>query len=132
MNAAAEYIHDEPKQIPLLTSGEISPLVMHQWEMACEDYFSARKKLEVTDRISAVLPGLKDLHAHNWVVTHHKEITPLSFEDFMAMLHCEFLPEGWEDELHAKICSSHLKMSDSFISWINKQTQTHQYYPSWH
>jgi hypothetical protein len=38
-------------------------MVMHQWEMACEDFFSANKKLEEADRITAVLPGLKDMRA---------------------------------------------------------------------
>ena len=116
----AECIHDEPKHIPLLMAGEISPLVMCQWEMACEDYFSASKKLEVTDCMAAILPGLKDLHAHDWVTTHHVGLIVLNFDDFMVTIHWEFLAEGWDDELHAKICSLHLKPSDSFMSWVNE------------
>jgi hypothetical protein len=117
---SAECVHDEPKRIPLLTVGDISPLVMHQWEMACEDYFSATKKLDVSDHISMVLPGLKDLCAHDWVATHCTDLIPLSFDDFMVELCREFLPEGWDDELHAKICSCRLKVSNTFMSWVNK------------
>jgi hypothetical protein len=116
----AECIHDEPKHIPLLTAGEISPLILRQWEMACEDYFSASKKLEVIDRVAAILPSLKDLCARDWVATHRVHLVTLSFEDFMIEIRREFLTEGWDDELHAKICSSHLKMSDSFMSWLNE------------
>src|SRR5262245_43611346 len=49
---AAKCIHDEPKKIPLLMAGEVSLLVMHQWEMACEDFFSTSKKLDVADCVS--------------------------------------------------------------------------------
>jgi hypothetical protein len=70
VHTPAECVHAEPKCIPLLTPGEVSPMVMCQWEMACEDFFSANKKLEDADHICAVLPSLKDMHAHNWVATH--------------------------------------------------------------
>jgi hypothetical protein len=119
-NNVAECIHDEPKRIPLLTAGEISPLVMRQWEMACDDFFSASKKLETVDRVAAILPGLKDLRTRDWIATHRADLVLLSFDDFMVELRREFLPEGWDDELHAKISSSRLKVSDSFMTWINE------------
>jgi hypothetical protein len=119
-SSTAECIHEEPKRIPLLTAGEISPLVMRQWEMACEDYFSASKKLEEKDRVAAVLLGLKDLRARDWVATRREDLVALTFDDFMALLRSEFLPESWEDELHAKICSSRLKPADSFMTWLNE------------
>jgi hypothetical protein len=60
-SSTAKCIHEEPKCIPLLTAREISPLVMHQWEIACEDYFSTSKKLDEKDCVAAVFLGLKDL-----------------------------------------------------------------------
>jgi hypothetical protein len=57
----AECLHAELKQIPLLTPGIVTPMVMHQWEMACTDFFRANKKLEVNDHVAAVLLGLKDM-----------------------------------------------------------------------
>jgi len=93
---------------------------MCQWEMACEDFFSTSKKLEVIDRVSTILPGLKDLCTRDWVATHHADLVALPFDDFMVELCREFLPEGWDDDLHAKICSSCLKSSDSFMSWVNE------------
>jgi hypothetical protein len=82
----AECVHAEPKHIPLLTPGEVSPMVMHQWEMACEDFFLANRKLDDADCVSTVLPGLKDMHAHDWVATHHAKLVDLSFTDFMKNL----------------------------------------------
>jgi hypothetical protein len=79
-------VHAEPKCIPLLTLGEVSPMVMHQWEMACKDVFSVNKKLDNTDHVSVVLPGLKDMCACDWVATHCAELVDLSFTDFMKNL----------------------------------------------
>jgi hypothetical protein len=78
------------------------------------------KKLEVADRVAAILPGLKDLRARDWVATHHADLITLPFDEFMVQIRREFLSEGWDDELHAKICSSRLKISDSFMSWVNE------------
>jgi hypothetical protein len=119
VNTPAECIHAEPKCIPLLTPGEVSPMVMRQWEMACEDFFSANKKLEEMDRVAAVLPGLKDMRARDWVATHRMELVALPFANFMKDLRKEFLSDGWDDELHACICNARLKPSDSFAKWVN-------------
>jgi hypothetical protein len=88
-------------------------------EMVCEDFFSANKKLEDADHICAVLPSLKDMHAHNWVAMHQAKLVDLLFAEFMKTLQKEFLSEGWDDELHARICNMHLKASDSFSKWVN-------------
>jgi hypothetical protein len=111
--------HADPKRIPLLTPGEISLMVMRQWEMACMDFFRSNKKIEVEDRVAAVLPGLQDLRARDWVATHGDRLAGLSFSVFIKELQHEFLPEGWDDELHAKIHNSRLRSSDSFPKWVN-------------
>jgi hypothetical protein len=118
-NTPAECLHAEPKHIPLLIPGEVSPMVMCQWEMACEDFFSANSKLEEMDHVAAILPGLKDMRARDWVATHRSDLTLLSFADFMKSLHREFLTEGWDDELHACICNVCLQASDLFAKWVN-------------
>lgn len=116
---AAECLHAEPKCILLLTPGIVSPMVMCQWEMVCSDFFRANKKIMENEQVSAVLPGLKDMHAHNWVATHGDHLAGLKFPDFVKELQVEFLPEGWDDELHAKIRNARLKSADSFPTWMN-------------
>jgi hypothetical protein len=118
-NTPAECLHAEPKRIPLLTPGEVSPMVMRQWEMACEDFFSANKKLEEVDCVTAILPGLKDMRARDWVATHRDHLVTLAFGDFMKELHREFLSKGWDDELHARICNARLKPNEPFAKWVN-------------
>jgi predicted membrane-bound spermidine synthase len=65
----AECLHTEPKRIPILTGGEISPVVLRLWEMACEDFFAANRKLEAADYVGAVLPGLKDMRIRDWIAS---------------------------------------------------------------
>jgi hypothetical protein len=118
-NTPAECIHAELKHIPLLIPKKVTPMVIRQWEMACEDFYSVNKKLEEEDRVAAVLPSLKDMHARDWVAMHHMELIALPFASFMKDLCKEFLSDGWDDELHAHICNSCLKPSDSFMKWVN-------------
>ena len=115
----AECLHTEPKHILILTGGEISPIVLRLWEMACEDFFTANRKLEAADYVGAVLPGLKDMRFHDWITSHCARLSTLAFSDFMKLLCKEFLPEGWEDKHHTQICNSRLKSSNSFTSWLN-------------
>lgn len=89
-------------------------MVMHQWEMACEDFLSANSKLVESDCIAAILPGLKDMRVRDWVAIHCLDLTALVFMDFMKCLRREFLSEGWDDELHTHICNAHLEASNSF------------------
>jgi hypothetical protein len=70
-NTPAECLHTEPKHILILTAGEISPVVLWQWEMACDDFFAANRKLETAEHVGAVLPGLKDMHICDWIMTCH-------------------------------------------------------------
>lgn len=116
---AAKCLHAEPKCIPLLTPGVMSPMVMHQWEMACTDFFRANKKILEHEQVAAILPGLKDMRARDWVATHGDHLADLDFPEFIKELQREFLPDGWDDELHAKIRNSRLKSSDSFPTWVN-------------
>jgi hypothetical protein len=37
----------------------------------------------------------------------------------MKQLRKEFLSDGWDDELHARICNARLRPSDSFVKWVN-------------
>jgi hypothetical protein len=116
----AECLHAEPRWIPLLTPGVVTPMVVCQWEMACANFFKANKKLEVNDRVAAVLLGLKDMQAQDWVTTHGNHLSGLTFSAFIVELQKEFLPDGQDDELHAKICNMCLKSlgCDTGDPWV--------------
>lgn len=75
--------------------------------------------MEAKDRVGAVLSGLLDLQARDWVTTHGDQLAALTFEEFIKEFQREFLTEGWDDELHAKICNSCLKSSELFAKWVN-------------
>lgn len=87
--------------------------------MCCEDFFSMNKKIEDADCVAAILPGLKDMQAWDWIATHHNELIELMFAEFLKELRKEFLPENWDNDLHSHICNSRPKPSDNFAAWLN-------------
>lgn len=108
------------KRILILTSGEVTPKVMCQWELACLNFFSANKKITDAKCIESILPGLQDLWARDWVATNCTQLVALTFKEFMKELKMEFLPENWDHDLYNWICSSHLKICDNFAAWLNE------------
>lgn len=117
-NSLGQCLHTNPRCVPLLTPGEIYPMAMHHLEMACIDYFITNK-VKASDWVMAVLSGLMDLWTCDWVVTHGDCLAGLLFDKFIKELQKEFLPEGWDDKLHAKICNSCLTSSEPFTKWVN-------------
>lgn len=71
--------------------------------MACTDFFRANKKIPLEEHMSVVLPGLKDMHARDWVATHGDRLAEMTFMQLVKEMQKEFLPDGWDNELHAKI-----------------------------
>ena len=118
-NLIAECVHSKPKKIPLLTSGKVLPLVMHEWELTCLDFFATNKKLVEADWVEAILPGLRDLHAHDWIVTYCKCLITILFTNVMKEIRKEFLPDSWDDDLHSCLLNSQLWASDNFMTWVN-------------
>lgn len=87
--------------------------------MACIDFFRVNKKIDTDKHIAAVLPGLKDMQARDWVATHGDHLSELMFVEFIIELQKEFLSDGWDNKLHAKIRNACLRLSDSFPKWVN-------------
>lgn len=72
-DSPAECLHMNPRHVPLMTPGKISPMVMWHWEMACVDYCRTNK-IEARDCVAAVLSGLLDLRTQDWVATHGDQL----------------------------------------------------------
>lgn len=102
-STTAECVHAEPKRIPLLTPGMVTPMIMCQWEMACMNFFRANKKILVEEHVAAILLGLKDMQAQDWVATHGDCLSEMLFASFVKELQKESLPDGGDDELHVRI-----------------------------
>ena len=102
---------------PILTQGDISPVVMMDFENAALNFFVS-KSVPVEKQVTMVIPGIKDLCIHNWVTPKHACIVVLPFADFMAEVHVNYLPTNWEDQVCNEILTSSLTSSGtSFWNW---------------
>jgi hypothetical protein len=71
-----------PTKVPVLTTGDVTPVVMCQYENACNNYF-VHKKIPGDDQVTMIVGGLLDTRIADWINSDHVRIVELSFMDFM-------------------------------------------------
>ncbi|EDR10484.1 uncharacterized protein LACBIDRAFT_325132 [Laccaria bicolor S238N-H82] len=102
---------------PILTQGDVSPAVMMDFENAALDFFVS-KSIPADKQVTMVIPGIKDLHIHDWITADRTCIVAPPFADFMAKMHMNYLPPDWEDLVHNEILTSMLANSKTtFWNW---------------
>lgn len=102
---------------PILTQGNVSPVVMMDFENAALDFFTS-KSIPANKQVTMIISGIKDLHIRDWITTECMHIMVLPFSDFMAELRTNYLPLDWEDQVHNEILTSMLaKSGTSFWNW---------------
>jgi reverse transcriptase-like protein/integrase-like protein/chromodomain-containing protein len=110
---------------PVLTSGELSPRVVMEFEQSCLDYF-ANAKGGVTDELQVIriLPSFQDQLVRDWIAADRPRLSKLSFKEFIDELRKAFLPRNWEDRLRAQILTERLRPNIRFLTWATSlQTQ---------
>lgn len=101
----------------MLTSRDVTPSVMMEFENACYDFFEA-KSVPTEKHVAFILPGIRDLRIRNWIATDHPTIVALTFISFMKQLCDNYLHPDWEDHVCDKILNSCLNLNkESFWSW---------------
>ena len=102
---------------PILTQGNISPAIMVDFENAALDFF-VLKSIPADKQVTMIIPGIKDLHIHDWITAERAHIITLPFADFMAEMRTNYLPPDWEDQVRNEILTSTLTASKtSFWNW---------------
>jgi hypothetical protein len=95
-----------PSKVPILTTGNISPAVMHQFKHMCKIYF-IHKKIITDNQVSLIIGGILDDHITDWIIAKRKCLIALSFDVFMMDFHQNYLAEDWEeDTLHELLSMS--------------------------
>ena len=96
--------HHSLHHAPILTAGVPTPVVLLEFEDACEDFF-ANAKGGVNDdvKVTCILPSFKDPILRGWISSDCPHLSTLPFAEFMKLLRSEFLLKNWEDELLSKI-----------------------------
>ena len=90
----------EPTSVkaPVLTEGDISPTVMMDFENAALDFFVS-KSVPVDKQVTMIIPGIKDLHIHDWISADCARLVELPFSDFMKEMQVNYLHQDWEDQI---------------------------------
>ena len=95
-----------PSKVPILTTGDISPPVIHQFEHACKNYF-IHKKIMADDQVSLIIGGILDNCVTDWIIAERDHLIALPFDMFMTDFHQNYLAEDWEeDTLHELLSMS--------------------------
>jgi hypothetical protein len=93
-----------PSKVPILTPGDISPTVMHQFEHGCRNYF-IHKKIITDDQVSLIIGGILDDHINKWIMADHDRLVALSFDAFTIKFCANYLAEDWEEDTLRKLLS---------------------------
>ena len=93
-----------PSKVPVLTTGDILPMVMHQFEHACMNYF-VHKKVIADDQVSLVIGSILDNHVWEWLVSDRDRLVNLLFDNFMDKFRTNYLAEDWEEDTLCEILS---------------------------
>src|SRR6202020_2479844 len=83
--AMASVEQSSPSKVPILTPGDISPVVMCQFEHACNNYF-VHKKIIADDQVTLILSGILDNCIGNWISADCDHLVVLSFDMFDAFM----------------------------------------------
>ncbi|KAJ7349403.1 hypothetical protein DFH08DRAFT_697561, partial [Mycena albidolilacea] len=100
---------------PVLTKGDITPLVIRDFENAALNWFSI-KAVPEAQQVSNILGSFRDPRYIAWLRPsgERSRVKNLSFDDFMSELREKYLPVDWEAVTRNEILSSRMKESQTF------------------
>ncbi|KAG6863755.1 hypothetical protein C0991_003457, partial [Blastosporella zonata] len=103
-------------KVPTLSSGEIEPLALANWEYGCQKKI-ATKNVITANQVASTLIGLQDQRIINWLTTERARVCALSFGDFMIELCCRYIRKGWETKERTAVLLSRMPKSSTFAEW---------------
>jgi len=104
MKNTAYIEHDSLSRPPILHAGDISPVVMRDFEDACRGYFET-KEIPSDKHVRKILAGLKDSRIRDWLSTERDRLTGVTFDVFMTEFRAGFLDENWEEQVRRELGS---------------------------
>jgi hypothetical protein len=93
-----------PSKVPILTTGDIFPAVMRQFEHMCKNYF-IHKKIITDDQVSLIIGGILEDHITDWIIAEREHLIALSFDVFMMDFCQNYLAEDWEEDTLRELVS---------------------------
>ncbi|KAJ6625027.1 hypothetical protein B0H10DRAFT_1942947 [Mycena sp. CBHHK59/15] len=105
-------VEAQPSKALILSSGDASPAVIREWELACLSYFDV-KSIETKVQVAMVMGGLR---ITDWLAIDDDcaAMKALAFKPFMVEVRKHLLPTDWEREARIAIVSTCQTMTQSF------------------
>lgn len=119
----ASVIHDQPKQVPLITAGNLTPEVLRDWRNACEDYFLA-KEIDEKKQVIFAATGFKDPRVRAWYQAERARFVAITFANFASEVAKRWLSKDWEYDIKLKILNMRQRDNEPFAEWITKLENT--------
>ncbi|KAI0083810.1 hypothetical protein BDY19DRAFT_998285 [Irpex rosettiformis] len=108
-----------PKNIPILTSCELTIEVYIRWKDACEDHFNV-KAIAADKQVAWAVSGFEDMLMRDWFRAEKTRLLKLNWEDFTAEFKNTWLPENWEQNTRNQLTRACQGMNDPFRTWVVK------------
>ena len=97
--------HSAPKSVPILSEGQLTPIVLTDWENCCHHFFIEPNVMD-DKKVVKVAGGLQDPLICDWYLTQNRTLSALSWADFCKKMRKKWLPRDWERHLKHEIYQS--------------------------
>lgn len=106
---------------PQLSSGEITPKAVKDFENHCLNYFvNAKGGIDDNLKVTRILRCFENDLINDWISINRDRFTTLSFPDFMIEFRARWLPHDWEQTVRSKILSTCLyPKKQKFKDWAS-------------
>ncbi|KAF8269461.1 hypothetical protein EI94DRAFT_1799256 [Lactarius quietus] len=103
---------------PILTNGEVTPKVVHEFENHCITYFvNAKDGVANSIKVSKILGCIENTLIDDWAAVDHEQPAALSFPKFMKEFCKQWLPFNWEETVQTEMMNSQLNPLQKFETW---------------
>jgi hypothetical protein len=115
----ATVYHPNMARVPVLTDGELTPGIVHDFESRCLIYFMNAKDTIANDlKVTKILDCFQNSLVNDWASTECKELAKLMFNKFMKELRERWLPTNWEQMVLTQMLGMHLDLTrHKFEPW---------------
>lgn len=89
-----------------ITSGIMTAELLHHFKHFTHGYLANRENLAKAEYVVHIAYVFEDPLFSDWFQTSQSYYKKLSFAEFMAEVHAQWLTVGWEKELARKVCNT--------------------------
>ncbi|KAJ7364511.1 hypothetical protein DFH08DRAFT_274161 [Mycena albidolilacea] len=118
-NTVYTEVEHHSSRPPVLTKGDITPLVARDFENAALNWF-VLKNVQEASQVANILGCFRDMRHIAWLRPNaeHARVMKLSFNNFMTEFRGKYLPVNWQAVTWNEILSSCMKDTQTFDEYF--------------